>query len=101
MKDLGIVGEKGCNNLMGKMEADDLVNYSHNIQNKLLDRIQNRTIFHNSTRYFSRNRMFVLRTCYHNLMVAMAMEVGKAASTMLQRRLKHFEYSPCCPILAC
>ena len=100
MKDLGIGEEKECNNSMGKMEADDLVNYSHNIQNKLLDRIQNRTIFHNSTRYFSRNHTFVLRTCYHNLMVAMAMEAGKAVSTMLQRRLKHCEYFPCCPILA-
>ena len=101
MKDLGIGEEKECNNLMGKMEADDLANYSRNIQNKLLDRIQNRTIVHNSTRYFSRNRMFVPHTCYRNLTAAMAMEVGKAASTMLQRMLKHFEYSPCYPILAC
>ena len=100
MKDLGIGEEEECNNLVGKMEADDLVNYSRNIQNKLLDRIQNLTVVHNSDRYFSRNRMFVLRTYYRNLMVAMVMEVGKAASTMLQRKLKHCEYFPYYSILA-
>ena len=101
MKDLEFGEEEECNNLVGKMEADDLVNYSRNIQNKLLDRIQNLTIVHNSNHYFSRNHMFVLRTYYRNLMVAMVMEVGKAANTMLQRKLKHCEYSPSCPILAC
>ena len=83
MKDLGIGEEEECNNLVGKMEADDLVNYYHNIQNKLLDRIQNRTIVHNSDRYSSKNRMFVLRTCCRNLWVVMVMEVGRAASIML------------------
>ena len=100
MKDLGIGGEEECNNLVERMEVGGLANYSHNIQNRLLDKIQNRIVVHNSNRYFSRNHMFVLRTYYRNLMVAMVMEVGKAASTMLQRKLKHCEYFPSYSILA-
>ena len=82
VKGLGIEEEKECNNLMGRVEADDLVTYFHSIQNTHPDRIQNRTAVRNSNRYSSKNHMFVLRTYCHNLTVAMVMEVGKAASIM-------------------
>ena len=101
VKDLALEEEEKCSNLMGKGEVDDLVKHSHNIPNILRGRIQDQTIVHNLSHHSSKNHMFSLRTYFHKPKVVMVKVVGTVVRIVLQRRLKHCEYFPCCPILSC